>query len=168
LQSWAFSLYHGNKFKIIYTCKIKIKFFLYKKLIHSAFYFILMCNACAYTLRFYNTKTLQNSSESFSLNSNWQVAKTLNMKKISLLQTHRTMWGTYNFPHIHHVSFITKRNMTTASITTVLNFIISVFVLITLVLHFVPCLFFSLQSSDIYLFRFKRGKRKKVRLKRFY
>jgi len=90
------------------------------------------------------------------------------MKKISLLQTRRTMWGTYNFSHIHHVSFITKRNMTTASITTVLNFIISMFVLITLVLHLVPCLFFSLQSSDIYLFRFKRGKRKKVRLKRFY
>lgn len=70
------------------------------------------------------------------------------------------------FPHIHHESLTTKRDVTTASITTVLNLIIHMFVLIALSLHLVPCLFFSLQSSDIYLFHFKREKRKKVRLKR--
>lgn len=83
------------------------------------------------------------------------------------------MWERGGYIQLSLCIFITKASSlniicdSTASITTVLNLIVGMFVSIAL-----PTLcslsLFSLQSSDIYLFHFKRRKHKKVRLKRSY
>lgn len=78
------------------------------------------------------------------------------MKKIGLLQTRRTMWGTYNFPHIHHVKLSTSLNVTWLLLVSlpVLNLIVGTFVLIAPLSYTTFLVSFSLSKTRIYtLFR---------------
>lgn len=133
-----------------------------------------MLRECSIFLKFVEFRNHQKRPFFFKIDyiiNKKKIIKTSNMKKISLLQICRTICGERGIHTIfslytYYESFTTTCNMTTASITTVLNLIISVFVSIALS-TLCSLSLFSLQSSDIYLFHFKRRKRKKVQIKRF-